>query len=81
MGFHQYLREQHDNMWERVMASYKWVHHLPQVKRRSGVFSRCCLGFVCRSLIKATRPLGSIPHDDSEATPPVADEVKLHGKD
>ncbi|CAB1115526.1 unnamed protein product [Ectocarpus sp. CCAP 1310/34] len=23
---------QHENMWERAMKSYKWVHHLPQVR-------------------------------------------------
>ncbi|CAN0445203.1 unnamed protein product, partial [Ectocarpus sp. 12 AP-2014] len=22
---------QHENMWERAMKSYKWVHHLPQI--------------------------------------------------
>lgn len=30
----QMARSQHENMWERAMKSYKWVHHLPQVSER-----------------------------------------------
>lgn len=28
----QVALSQHENMWERAMKSYKWVHHLPQVR-------------------------------------------------
>lgn len=26
---------QHEDMWERAMKSYKWVHHLPQVRQKN----------------------------------------------
>ncbi|CAM9851016.1 unnamed protein product [Scytosiphon promiscuus] len=31
-------RSQHDDMWERAMNSYKWVHHLPQISVKNRTY-------------------------------------------
>lgn len=28
----QVIRNQYEDMWEKIMKSHKWVHFLPQVK-------------------------------------------------